>query len=192
MSVPSIKGIAFLSAHADVNALLARRAITRDEIEVALPAEDLRVLEEKVQPTAWYPIACYSRLIQVLCDKEGKGDVQGYLIARGEKAGERIAATGIYQQLDANSGALGMRTGRIVITVAGLIYNFTTWHFERGSGVGDFSIRVEEATDFPEAARFTTQGFIKYVSTRIVGRPMRASSERPLPSRILFHVSRAR
>lgn len=192
MSVPSIKGIAFLSAHADVNALLARRAITRDEIEVVLPAEDLRVLEEKVQPTAWYPIACYRRLIQVLCDKEGKGDVQGYLTARGEKAGERIAATGIYQQLDANSGALGMRTGRIVITVAGLIYNFTTWRFERGNGVGDFSIRVDEATDFPEAARFTTQGFIKYVSMRIVGRPMRASSERPIPSRILFHVSRAR
>jgi hypothetical protein len=85
-----------------------------------------------------------------------------------------------------------MRTGRIVITVASLIYNFTTWHFERGNGIGDFSIRVEEATDFPEAARFTTQGFIKYVSTRIVGRPMHASSERPIPSRILFHVSRAR
>ncbi len=192
MTIPSIKGTAFLSAHADVNALLARRAITRDEIEVALPAEDLRVLEEKVQPTAWYPIACYRRLIQVLCDKEGKGDVQAYLIARGEKAGERIAATGIYQQLDANAGALGMRTGRIVITIAGLIYNFTTWHFERGSGVGDFSIRVDEATDFPEAARFTTQGFIQYASTRIVGRPMLATSERPLASRILFHVARAR
>jgi hypothetical protein len=192
MTVPSIKGTAFLSAHADVNALLARRAITRDEIEVVLPAEDLRVLEEKVQPTTWYPIACYRRLIQLLCDKEANGDVQAYLIARGEKAGERIAATGIYQQLDASPERLGMRTGRIVITVAGLIYNFTSWNFERAGGFGEFSIRVEDAIDFPEAARFTTQGFVQYASTRIVGRPMRASSERPIPSRILFHVSRAR
>jgi len=193
MAIPSIKGTGFLSAHADVNALLARRAITRDELEVALDAEDLRLLEEKVQPSAWYPIASYHRLLHVLCDKEAKGDVQAYLIARGERAGERIAATGIYQQLDTNPERLGMRTGRIVITVAGMIYNFTSWHFEReGATAGHFSIRVEEATDFPEPARFTTQGFIQYASTCIVGRPMIANSERPLPSRILFHVSRAR
>jgi hypothetical protein len=193
MAIPSIKGTAYLSAHADVNALLARRALTRTELEVALPAEDLRLLDEKVQPTAWYPIASYRRLLQLLCDKEGKGDVQAYLIARGEKAGERIAATGIYQQLDASAEALGVRTGRIVVTVAGLIYNFTSWHFERqGAEVGNFSIRVDEATDFPDVARFTTQGFVQYASTRIVGRPMLATSERPLPSRILFHVSHAR
>jgi hypothetical protein len=193
MTIPSIKGTAYLSAHADVNALLTGGAITRDEIEVALEADDLRLLDEKVQPTAWYPIASYHRLLQLLCDKEAQGDVQAYLIGRGEKAGERIAATGIYQQLDTTAERLGVRTGRIVITVAGLIYNFTTWHFEReGATVGNFSIRVDEATDFPEAARFTTQGFIQNASARIVGRPMLATSERPLPSRILFHVSNAR
>ena len=193
MAIPSIKGTAYLSAHADVNALLARRALKRSELEVALPAEDLRLLDEKVQPTAWYPIASYRRLLQLLCEKEGKGDVQAYLIGRGEKAGERIAATGIFLQLDTTTEALGVRTGRIVITVAGLIYNFTSWHFEReGATVGNFSIRVDEATDFPEVARFTTQGFVQYASTRIVGRPLHATSERPLPSRILFHVSDAR
>ena len=193
MTIPSIKGTAYLSAHADVNALVARGAIPRDALEVALEAEDLRLLGEKVMPSAWYPIASYHRLLQVLCDKEAKGDVTGYLIARGEKAGERIAGTGIYQQLDTNVETLGVRTGRIVVTVAGLIYNFTRWQFEReGATVGHFSIRVEEATDFPEAARFTTQGFIQYTSTRIVGRPMVATSERPLPSRILFHVTHAK
>ena len=193
MTVPSIKGTAFLSAHADLNALLERHAITRDELEVALPSEDLGILDGKVQPTAWYPIASYKRILQVLCDREGRGDVQAYLIARGEKAGERIAATGIYQQLDTNSDALGMATGRIVITVAGLIYNFTSWHFDRTNAtVGNFSIRVEDAADFPDAARLTTQGFIQYSSTRIVGKPMRATSERPEPSRILFHVTYAR
>jgi hypothetical protein len=128
VTIPSIKGTAFLSAHADVNALVARRAIGRDELELALKAEDLRLLDEKVMPTAWYPIASYARLLELLCDKEGHGNVEGYLVMRGEKAGERIAATGIYQQLDASAEALGMRAGRIVVTVAGLIYNFTSWH----------------------------------------------------------------
>jgi hypothetical protein len=192
LTIPSIKGTAFLSAHADVNALLARGALTRQELEVALEAEDLRLLERKVQPADWYPMESYRRLLRVLCDKEAGGDEQAYLIARGQRAGQRIAATGIYQQLDTNPELLGTRTGRIVITVAGLIYNFTSWHFERaGASIGHFSIRVEQAEHFPEAARFTTQGFIEYVSGRIMGKPMRAASERPLPSRIFFHVTRA-
>ena len=193
MTIPSIKGTAFLSAHDDVHALLARGALTRAALEVALEAQDLRLLDEKVSPTAWYPIASYDRLLRLLCDKEAHGRPEEYLIARGVKAGERIAASGIYQQLDTSAETLGIRTGRIVITVAGLIFNFTSWHFEReGATVGNFSIRVEEATDFPEVARFTTQGFIQNASSRIVGRPMLATSERPLPSRILFHVSNAK
>jgi hypothetical protein len=190
MTTPSIKGTAYLSAHADVNALVAGGAVGRDELELALEAEDLRLLDEKVSPAAWYPIASYARLLGLLCKKQAHGNVQGYLISRGEKAGERIAASGIYQQLDASAESLGLRAGRIVVTVAGLIYNFTTWHFEReDASIGNFSIRVEEATDFPDVARITTQGFIQYAATRVVGRPLVARSERPLPSRILFHVN---
>lgn len=189
MAIPSIKGTAFQSAHDDVHALLARRALTRTALEVALEPADLRLLDEKVSPAAWYPIDAYDRLLRLLCEKEAKGRSEEYLIARGMKAGDRIAASGIYQQLDTNTEALGVRTGKIVITVAGLIFNFTRWHFEReGATIGNFTIRVDEAEDFPEVARFTTQGFIQNASTRIVGRPMRATSERPLPSRILFHV----
>ena len=193
MTIPSIKGTAFLSAHDDVHALLARRVLTRDELEVALEAKDLRLLDEKVLPSTWYPIGTYDRLLRLLCDKEANGRVEEYLIARGQKAGDRIAATGIYQQLDTTTEALGVRTGRVVVTVAGLIFNFTSWHFEReGATIGHFTIRVDEATNFPEVARFTTQGFIQNASTRIVGRPMLAASERPLPSRILFHVTDAK
>jgi len=193
MAVPSIKGTAFQSAHDDVHALLARRAITQAALELVLEANDLRLLEEKVSPASWYPIASYDRLLRLLCEKEARGRTQEYLIARGVKAGERIAATGIYQQLDASTETLGTRTGRVVVTVAGLIFNFTRWQFERaGATLGHFSIGVEEATDFPEVARFTTQGFIQHAATRIVGRPMRATSERPLPSRIRFHVSDAK
>lgn len=190
MTVPSIKGTAFLSAWEDVHALVARRAITQAALELALEAKDLRLLEEKVLPSAWYPMDSYDRMLRLLCEKEARGRNEEYLIARGMKAGDRIAATGIYQQLDASTEALGIRTGRVVVTIAGLIFNFTRWQFERtGATLGNFSIRVEEAADFPEVTRLTTQGFIQNAATRIVGRPMIATSERPLPSRIFYHVS---
>ncbi len=193
MAKPSIKGTAFQSAHDDVHALLARRALTRAELELALEARDLRLLDEKISPASWYPMDSYDRLLCLLSDKESKGRREEYLIARGMKAGDRIAASGIYQQLDTTTEALGIRAGKIVITVAGMIFNFTSWHFERERAtLGNFSIRVEDAADFPEVARLTTQGFIQNAATRIVGRPMLAMSERPLPSRILFHVNDAK
>ncbi len=193
MTIPSIKGTAFLSAHTDVLALVERGALSHNALELALEAPDLRLLEEKILPSAWYPMASYDRLLRLLCDHEANGRIEAYLIARGDKAGDRIAASGIYQQLGTTTEALGIRTGRVVITIAGLIYNFTKWNFEReGATLGNFSIRVEEATVFPESARLTTQGFIQNAASRIVGRPMRAESERPLPSRIFFHVSDAR
>jgi hypothetical protein len=188
MTVPSIKGTAFMSVHADVQALLARGAIDRNQLELALAAEDLRTLDEKVLPSAWYPIATFDRMSRLLCDREGNGRVE-YLIARGEKAADRIASSGIYQQLDASTENLGVRTGRIVVTVAGLIYNFTSWHFEReGATLGNFSIRVEDAADFPETARYSTQGFVQRSAERIVGKKMTARSERPVPGKILYHV----
>jgi len=135
MAVPSIKGTAFQSAHDDVHALLARRAITQAALKLVLEAKDLRLLEEKVSPASWYPMDSYDRMLRLLCEKEARGKTEEYLIARGVKAGERIAATGIYQQLDATTETLGTRTGRIVVTVAGLIFNFTRWQFERAGGV---------------------------------------------------------
>jgi hypothetical protein len=185
VKVPSIKGTAFESAFDDVHRLLAEGRLSRDEIEVALTAEDLRILEQKISPATWYPIASYARLIEVLIEKEARGRPQSYLLERGARSAERLSQAGIYQQLHLSSERLGIRVGHIITSLAGAIYNFTRWHFEP-HGAGEFTIRVEEASEFPNVSRFTTQGFIERVSTRASGFPVRVVSDRPSPDLILY------
>jgi hypothetical protein len=187
VKVPSIKGTAFESAFDDIHRLLAEGRLSREELEAALTGEDLSLLEEKVSPSTWYPIASYARLIEVLVQKEAMGRSESYLLERGAKAAERLSQSGIYQQLHLSSERIGVRVGHMITSVAGAIYNFTRWHFE-AHGPREFTIRVEEASEFPDVSRFTTQGFIERVSTHASGEPMRVVSERPSPDRILYHA----
>lgn len=187
MKVPSIKGTAFQSAPDDIHRLLAEGRLSREELEVALEAEDLRILEQKISPSTWYPIATYARLIDLLVAKEARGRSESYLLKRGARAAERLARAGIYQQLHMSSEHIGVRVGHLITSLAAAIYNFTRWRFEP-KGKQDFTIWVEEASAFPEVARFTAQGFIHYVSTQTSGVPTDVVSDRPSPDLILYHA----
>ena len=82
--------------------------------------------------------------------------------------------------------------GKIATTMAAVIYNFTRWTFEMVEDQRTFRIVVDEAEDFPEVARFTTQGFIEYTSRAVSGGFERVRSERPNPGRIVFTGMRAK
>jgi hypothetical protein len=187
VKIPSIKGTAFESAFDDIHRLLAEGRLSREEIEVALQAEDLRILEQKISPSTWYPIATYARLIELLIEKEAGGRTQSYLLERGARSAERLARAGIYQQLHLSSERIGVRVGNIITSLAGAIYNFTSWRFEP-EGQVEFTIWVEQASEFPEVSRFTTQGFIQQVSTQTSGVPMCVVSDRPSPDLILYRA----
>lgn len=190
MKIPSIKGTAFESARDDIHRLLAEGRLSREELEVALTAEDLRILEQKVSPSTWYPIATYARVIDLLIEKEARGDPESYLLERGAKSAERLSRAGIYQQLHLSSERIGVRVGHIITSLAPAIYNFTRWRFEP-EGQLQFTIWVEEASAFPEVSRFTTQGFVERVSTQTSGVPMRVESDRPSPDLIVYRAQPA-
>ncbi len=185
MAVPSIKGTAFQSVHDDVLRLLAEGRVARAALEARLEAPDLAVLEEKVSPGSWYPIDGYARMVELLVDLEAGGRREAYLIERGERAAARLAALGIYQQLELSMDRVGMAVGKLGASLSGAIYNFTRWRYESDQP-GDFTIFVEEAAAFPEVSRFATQGFIAYMAERIGGYPMDVSSERPARDRVVF------
>lgn len=189
VAVPSIKGTAFQSVHDDVHRLLAEGRLSRSALEVRLEAADLAILDEKVIPSSWYPIASYARMVELLVDLEAGGRREEYLIERGERAGARLAALGIYQQLELSLDRVGATVGKLGASLSGAIYNFTRWRYE-AADLGSFTIMVEEAEAFPEVSRFTTQGFIAYTAERISGRPTQVTSERPAPQRVLFHGNR--
>lgn len=188
---PSIKGTAFQAVPLDLLSLVEGGVLSREELEVRLAPEDLEILEAKIHPSSWYPIASYTRMVELLADCGAPHDREGYCTERGRRAAQRLAESGIYQQLAASSEKLGARIGHFSITLAQVLYNFGRWRYEVGGDPGSFSIEIGDAAHFPEVARWATQGFVEVTASRIAGVPMRVESRRPQPDRIVFSGRRA-
>jgi hypothetical protein len=77
-------------------------------------------------------------------------------------------------------------------SLAGAIFNVSRWRFvvdARDPAV--HRIEVSEARALPEVSRWAAQGFIEYTASRLTGAPVRVTSERPAPDRIVFTLRRA-
>lgn len=183
----SIKGSGFESAAADVLRLVAEGRITREELAARLDDEDRRHLEGTVMPSMWYPLSTYDRLIRLLLEKEGRGD-PAYLLERGRRAAERLYKAGLYRQLEATLERWGERFGGLMGTLGAAMFQDTHWKVERLGEV--HRVEVEVPAEFPECARLTSQGFIEYFGERASGSPVRVASHRPLPTRVVYEVTR--
>ena len=187
---PSIKATGFQSAADDLIRLVDAKRISRAEVEARLRAEDLRYLDKQLAATTWVPIDTYARLVAILVEVEANGAAEVYLHGRGVRAGQRLHKAGLYRQFEAKTETWGNRVGKIVTTMAAVLYNFTKWSFETGTGRGVWLINVTEATHFPEVARFTTEGFIEYASRAVSGGSEIVRSERPTPGTIIYRGER--
>jgi hypothetical protein len=188
MRIPSIKGTAFQSAVEDLRRLLAEGKLSQGELERELDEDELRLLDEKVNAASWYPMELYARMIRLLAEKEARGRKEDYLVRRGARAAERIRSSGIYRQLELRRETWGERVGQIVVTISGVMYNFTRWHIEELDGARRFKVVVEDASEFPDEALYTAQGFVEFVCCLVSGSHMRVSSSRPTPDRIVYEV----
>jgi hypothetical protein len=196
MAAPSIKGTAFQSVVEDVCRLREAGRLAEDVLDARLEADDLRLLDAKVLPGLWYPLASYGRLTELLMEVEGGGRVS-YVVARGARAAERLFAAGLYQQL-ARGDEIGARKAasnerwseqeaNLMTSLAGAIFNVSRWRYVIEPGVtGTSRIEVSEAAALPEVSRWAAQGFVEYTSSRLSGVTTRVTSERPSPDRIVF------
>ena len=190
---PSIKATAFQPAADDLNRLIETGKISREEVEARLRAEDLRYLDKQLAATTWVPIDGYRRVVEILIELEAGGSTpEVYLHNRGVRAAQRLHKAGLYRQFEASSETWGNRVGKIAVTMAAVLYNFTKWSFELGSERGLFTITVDEAAEFPDVARYTAQGYIEYTSRIVSGGNERVTSERPSPGRIVFKGQRTK
>jgi hypothetical protein len=188
--VPSIKATGFQSVSDDLARLISSGRISREQVEARLPAEDLRYLSKPLAATTWVPMTTHARALAILVELEANGDPEGYLHLRGVRAGERLHKAGLYRQFEASSETWGDRVGKIVMTMATVLYNFTRWSFESRGEPGLFQITVDDAADFSEAARFVSQGFTEYAARVITRGKEQVRSERPSPNRIVFRSER--
>jgi hypothetical protein len=182
-----VKGSAIESVVADVNRLVEEGSLSREALEVRLRAEDLEILERKVVPALWYPLDTMGRLTQLLFEVEGKREVE-YLVQRGWRAADRIRAMGLYAQLKGDWSTWGNRVGVILATLGPAMYKDTQWRIQlEGDGDGRrFRLEVDCPPEFPDLCRYTTQGFIAYLTELYSPGVMRVRSERPAPERMLF------
>ena len=183
---PSIKATGFQSAADDLRVHVDSGRLPRAELEARLDPDDLRYIEKPLAASTWVPIATYRRLVELLIELEAEGKPELYLHERGVRAAERLHKIGVYRQFEASVDTWGARVGKIATTMSAVIYNFTRWTFQSGDAHGDFEIVVNEAQDFPEIARFTTQGFIEYTSKAVSGGDVRVTSARVTPDRVVY------
>ncbi len=196
MAVPSIKGTAFQAVAVDLARLVQAGRIPRHVVELRLEAADLRLLDDKILPGLWYPIACYRRMSELLWELEGKGK-PAYLLARGARAAERLFEAGLYQQM-LRGEQIGAEyrergeswsefDGKLMTSIAGAIFNVSRWSFRRHPEDPNVNrIEVSDAAELPEVSRLAAQGFIEYTASRLTGVSVHVTSERPRPDRIVF------
>jgi hypothetical protein len=202
MPVPSIKGSAFETVVRDVVRLLESGKLPREVADARLEADDLHLIEDKILPELWYPLASYTRLTELLLEFEGARDTK-YLIARGARAAERLFDAGLYQQMQRGEelGAAKRERGEtwsefdgnLMTSLAGAIFNVSRWRYRRHpEDVHVSRIEVTGARELPEVARWAAQGFIEYMATRMSGQPVQMTSERPAPDRIVYTLRMGR
>ena len=188
---PSIKATGFQSAADDLTRLVDAGRISRGEVEARLRTDDLRYLDKQLAATTWVPIDTYARIVDILVELEANGPAEVYLHNRGVRAGQRLHKAGLYRQFEASADDWGNRVGKIATTMAAVLYNFTRWTFELGAG-RTWQIVVDEAAEFPEVARYTTQGFIEYASRTVSGGNELVRSERVGRDRLIYKGERVK
>jgi hypothetical protein len=194
MPVPSIKGTAYNSVHEDLHRMLDDGRVSHDDLEAALSKAELEMFDSKVLASKWYPISTYRKLLALVAEKEGKGrSTEEYLSERGWRAAERLKEAGIYKQLGSDEGSgksWGARVADLVAKISGLLYNFTRWSVDEPQNPATFHVIVDDAKDFADECRYTAQGFVAFAATMMAGAPVKISSTRPSPDRIVYTVRR--
>jgi hypothetical protein len=194
-----IKGTAIAEVVSDVERLLERGAIARDELEVRLEPADLALLEGKIQPALWYDNRCHARLTELLRDVEGGGR-SDYVVGRGAATADRLLESGLYQQLQLARGedavtddpAALRRAIRLLLSLSGAMYDFGSWKLRADAEASnELWIDVFEAEALTEMNRLTAEGFIRRIAERLQRDPPRVESRRVAPDHVVYCIRMA-
>ena len=188
LSGPCVKGSVFLMSLQGVKRLVKDERLSREEVEFELQADDLRLLDEKILPEGWYPVASFDRFASIVIEARSDGD-PSYLAEQAESGTALALGSHAYQAfLDvARMGPGAARPGPLMLAMVRLMLNFSRWELDSESSDGrSFELRVSDASDVPETLRYAGQGFIQSLATICLGEPARVTSERLDQETILY------
>jgi hypothetical protein len=194
----SIKGSIFATAVADVVRLRDAGRIAPDRLDPA----DRKLLDERLSPGGWYPLDAYARLLALLGEIEGRGS-DDYFRERGRANARRLIEAGLYQQLafierwsadlraeraDGDAAVASfIKNMKLVISLAGSIYNVGVWEVEVDPEArGRARVVVSDAVAYSEPMRLAAEGFLNEGARR---KSDLYRSDRPSAQRILFRMT---
>jgi len=182
-----IKGSLFQGIVSEVKRLIAEGRIHTSDLESFLTAEDQGFLDQSILSGSWYPIATHDRMLKLLAHRHAAGAEAAYWVEGGRQAADQLAALGIYRQFEQRAEGLEDFAGRVLVTLSGAVYNFTSWKWCGASTDHTrFSIEVSDAAQFPETCRLRAQGFIERAASRSMRTEWCVTSRRVPSDRIVF------
>jgi len=174
---PSIKGTLFQNLAGELHEFVSAGRLTTADLDAALKPDERRLLDYDVSLSAWYPVGLYNRMLHLYA-VTAQGDPVEYLVAGGRRSARNLIALGIYSQLDTRTEETWEnRAGRVLVTLAGSLFNFGEWHWKGLAGRG-FSIRVDGAAPMGDELVLRTAGFVQQLAERLAGAPVALTHER--------------
>ena len=181
-----VKGASFIRSVDIVEGLVERGLISRDALEVRLSANAVRLLEEKIEPSIWYPLDAVDELSRIIVEFEGDGRPQ-YMRLIGCAALDHLLQRDVFRSFIEGAMKQRGKEGQTLVGLAALVYNFGHWSFE-GDDLTEFTVTMDDATPLPELARNTIAGFMESLVEHCVGARVAISSERPSADRVVFRA----
>ncbi len=173
MAKHSLKGAGFQSVVADLQKLRDSGRISSDELETRLDADDIALLDQKINPAAWYDIDAYSRFMEILIEHDGGSDPNAYLEGRGAAMCQRLIEAGTYGQLnmvermdDARRRERMVQDVRLMATMYSAMLNFATLQVREDPELG-LCLEISDAAGFPAPLLTVITGVMTYLANRM-------------------------
>jgi len=192
---PSAKGTIVMGVVASLRKLRKQGALQQEQLSARLSGPALELLEQKIELSRWYPMATFRELVEFEWDVVAKRDPD-YARKAGALSAERQFESGRYQQLDfakragkAESSSALLLQARLITTITAAFYSFLVVNVSIDSMRPDvLEIVYSNASAFPEALRYATEGFMNQINQR-QGSTRPWTSERATTDRIVFQMA---
>jgi hypothetical protein len=172
MATTAIKGSGMASIVGDLRSLESRGGISAAVLEERLQPEDIELLRSEVDLTAWYPIASYKRMLELLFDVEGRGDV-AYLQKRGRSVAQRLAESGLHPQMElvdrvdvAAQNQYALKYVNLIVSIFGSMFTVGDLR-ARQQEDGRVVLDVEGVQELPQLLGDVILGMIQHTAERI-------------------------
>ena len=186
MQQPSIKGAAFFGTVARLQACLESEQVTEEQVELRLEAQDLRFLDEKIEPSLWYPIASAGRIDELVVELSGR-EREEFFVACGLEEVNSVFSRGIFETLIEGARKMEARAPEALTHLASLGFNFGRWTCEEVSPT-KLIVQGQEVAPLPESIRYTVQGIILGLARKLRGVGDEISSQRLRPDVITYRI----